>query len=78
MVQRTFWFDTKSRTAKLFGISQQQWRNAISGECKQHRLEEDSFNQNNTEGATLKHSLNFEPDLLDAAHAKEYNPPPRC
>jgi UTP:GlnB (protein PII) uridylyltransferase len=76
LVQQTLWFDTKSRTTKLMKISQQQWRNSILGECRQHRIEEQSFNDNNLEGDTIQHSLNFEDDLLDSAHGTSYNPPP--
>lgn len=76
LVQKTFWFDTSTRTAKLMRISQQQWRNRILGECKQHRVEEESFNDNNKEGAKIQSCLNFEPDLLDSAQGTEYNPPP--
>jgi len=75
-VQKALWFDNKNRTRKLMGISQQQWRNRILGECKQHRIEEDSFNENNPNVKPIQMSLNFEPDLLEQKHGTEYNPPP--
>lgn len=76
LVQKTLWFDNKSRTYTLMNISQQQWRNSILGECRQHRIEEQSFNDNNPEGKKIQHSLDFERDLLDGAHGTDYNPPP--
>jgi hypothetical protein len=75
-VQKPLWFDNKNRTYKLMRISLQQWRRSISGECKQHRIEQESFNDNNIEGKQIQISLNFEPDLLDGAQDTDYNPPP--
>jgi len=76
MVQRTLWFDRKSRTTELMNISQQQWRNSILGECRQHRIEQESFNDNNPAGDKIQHRLDFEEDLLDSEHGTSYNPPP--
>ena len=76
LVQQTLWFDKKTRTVELMRVSQQQWRNSILGECRQHRIEQDSFNDNNPDGAQIQNTLNFENDLLDSKHGKDYNPPP--
>ncbi len=76
LVQKTLWFDNQTRTYELMRMSQQQWRNSILGECRQHRIEEESFNDNSKEGKKLQMPLNFEPDLLDSQHGTEYDPPP--
>jgi hypothetical protein len=76
LVQKALWFDNTNRTRKLMSVSQQQWRNRILGECKQHRIEEESFNENNPTVKPIQNSLNFEPDLLDLKHGTEYMPPP--
>ncbi len=76
LVQRTIWFDESKRTPKLFRVSQAQWKNRILGECRQHRIEEDSFNDNNPEGVKVQMSLDFEKLLRLEKHSTEYNPPP--
>lgn len=76
LVQKMLWFDTKSRTEKLMRISQKLWRNSILGECKQLRIEEESFNDNNPDGAVIHTPVDFEKDLLEGQHGTEYNPLP--
>ena len=76
LVQKMIWFDSHTRTGQLMRVSQAQWRKSILGECRQFRIEEESFNDNNTEGAVLTSSLDFEIDLHDEKHGTEYNPSP--
>lgn len=76
LVQKTLWFDNQTRTTRLMRVSLLQWRNGILGECRQHRIEQESFNDNTSDGGHIDIPLNFEPDLLDSTQDTEYNPDP--
>ena len=55
----------------------QQRRRKVLGECKQLKTDLDSYNDNNTEGAVIQMSFNFESDLEELAQDTKYNPPER-
>lgn len=73
-VQRTLWFD-RSAPPDLMHVSLQQRRRAILGDNTQLKTDQDSYNENNTYGAYIELSFNYEPDLAELEHASEYNPP---
>ena len=75
LVQRTLWFD-RTAAPDLMHRSLQQRRGGILGDCKQLKMDQDSYNDNNPYAATIQLSFNFEQDLADAEHGTEYNPPP--
>lgn len=74
--QKTFWCDIESDKPDLVHLSLQQRRRQIVGDCSQLKIDKDSFNDNNSHGATIQLSFNFEPDLIELELDQEYNPPP--
>jgi hypothetical protein len=73
-VQRTLWFD-RSAPPELMHVSLQQLRKAILGDNRQLKIEQDSYNENNTYGATIQLSFDYTQDLLEMEQGSEYNPP---
>ena len=71
--QRTMWFG-RDAPPDLMHRSLQQRRVGVLGDCKQLKTDQDSYNDNNSFGATLQMSFNFEQDLADLEHNTEYNP----
>lgn len=75
LVQKTLWFDRDMATPELMHRSLQQRRKGVFGDLKQLKLDLDSYNDNNIQGARLQMSFNFERDLEEIEHDAEYNPP---
>lgn len=74
--QRTFWCDIETATPDQMRRSLQQRRRQIVGDCKQLKLDTDSYNDNNPHGANIQMLFNFEPDVIESEQDTEYNPPP--
>jgi hypothetical protein len=73
-VQKTFWFDKDTETPDLMRLSLQQRRNGILGCVKQLKTDRDSYNDNNSHGAYIQMSFDFESDLEELAQDTEYKP----
>ncbi len=74
-VQKTLWFGRDAHP-DLMHRSLQQRREAVFGDCKQLKTDQDSYNENNTYGANIQLSFDFTSDLADSEHGTEYSPPP--
>ena len=76
-VQKRLWFDRSASTPDLMRKALQQRRRKVLGECKQLKTDLESYNDNNTDGAFIQMSFNFESDLEELAQDTKYNPPKR-
>lgn len=74
-VQKILWFG-RDAAPELMHRSLQQRRDGVLGDCKQLKTDQDSYNDNNSYGATIQLSFDFTKDLADAEHGTEYDPPP--
>lgn len=67
------WAPIFSARPEHFKISQQMGRNAILADCRQHRLNGLSYNDNNKHGAVVDlFDYNFNPDLEEGDMPTEY------
>ena len=64
--QQMLWDDIRTADPEHMGGSIQVRRNQIVGDCCQLKRDRDSYNDNNTYGARLPLSLNFENDVTEA------------
>lgn len=74
LVQKTIWFG-RDAEPKLMHLGLQQQRDSILGDCKSLKTNQDSYNDNNSYGATIQLSFDFTKDIEDSEHDTEYNPP---
>jgi hypothetical protein len=67
LVQRVFWDDIATAMPEHMRISMGQRRHGIFFDCKQHKIDTDSYNENNVHGAQLVFDYNFNIDLQEEA-----------
>jgi hypothetical protein len=65
-VQLTLWADIRAAPPDHMEIAFQQRRQQIVGDCKQLKIDVDSYNENNAAGAQIQMCLNFENDVAEA------------
>lgn len=63
--QLTLWADIRTASVAHMERAFQQRRQQIVGDCKQLKIDVDSYNQNNVQGATIQMCLNFEDDVTE-------------
>jgi hypothetical protein len=67
------WINHRTAKPEQMHLSLQQRRGGILADCKQHKTDADSYNDNNTYGATLPlFDYNFNPDLEEASQPTKY------
>jgi hypothetical protein len=71
--QGVLWADIHTATPEHMRISLQQRRQAILADCRRHKIDFDSYNQNNTIGAQLPlFDYNFNLDLGELEFPTDY------
>ena len=71
--QMVFWADWRTAKPRHMRLSFQQKRQAILADCKAHRVEVDSYNDNNVFNVRLPlFSYNFDRDMAEATLPTEY------
>lgn len=75
-VQRTFWTDLYTAEPEDMQLALQQRRLGILGDCRQLKVDTDSYNDNNIHDAHIQLSLDFGPDVAELELPTEYNPGP--
>jgi hypothetical protein len=70
--QLTLWDDRSTATPDFMRLSLNQRRGAIVGDCRQLKMDTDSYNDNNPHGANIPMSYNIEPDLFEMAQPTDY------
>jgi hypothetical protein len=72
--QKTLWDDIRTadyeHMARAFALRRCQ----IVGECKQLKIDIDSYNDNNKEGKAIQTIFDFRDDIADAQQPSEYRP----
>ena len=64
--QQMFWDDIRTADSEHMEASLKLRRNQIAGECTQLKRDQDSYNDNNSFGAEIQLSFDFEKDVVEA------------
>lgn len=64
--QLVFWADIRTASRRHMEIAFQQRRQQIVGDCKQLKLDVDSFNENKNAGRPIQMVFDFSYDLIEA------------
>lgn len=72
--QQVFWADMRTAPREHMETAFLQRRDQIVGDCTQLERDVDSFNDNNTHGASYLLALDFGPDVEEREQPTEYRP----
>jgi hypothetical protein len=75
--QQVFWADLRTAPPEHVELAFQQRRSQIVGDCRQLKLDVDSYNENNVHNASYQLLLDFTDDVAELEQPKEYKPKPR-
>lgn len=71
--QTVLWASIRTASPDHMRVSLQWRRQGVLADCRQHKTDFDSYNENNPHGATLPlFDYNFNPDLEEMAYPTEY------
>ncbi len=68
--QAVFWADIRTASREHMTIALQQRRQQIVGDCRQLKLDTDSYNENNNPGKPIQMVFNFTDDLVELEAVK--------
>lgn len=75
--QQVFWADLRTAPPEHVELAFQQRRSQIVGDCRQLKLDVDSYNENNVHSGSYQLLLDFTDDVAELEQPKEYKPKPR-
>lgn len=75
--QLVFWADLRTAPAEHVEQAFQQRRSQIVGDCRQLKLDVDSYNENNVHNGRYRLMLDFTEDVAELEQPREYKPKPR-
>lgn len=75
--QRVFWADLRTAPPEHIELAFQQRRSQIVGDCRQLKMDVDSYNENNGHGALFQLVLDFTEDIAELEQPTQYIPKPR-
>jgi hypothetical protein len=71
--QMVIWDDILTAKPEHMRVAFQQRRLGILWDCKHHKTDVDSYNDNNEHGATLQFEYDFKPDMVEMDQPTEYS-----
>ncbi len=72
--QTVMWADMRTAPLEHMEVAFQQRRGQIVGDCRQLKMDVDSFNENNQYGASYQLDLDFAEDIAELEQPKTYEP----
>lgn len=72
--QRVFWEDIRTASEEHMEVAFQQRRSQIVGDCRQLKIDVDSYNENNTHGGRYQLLLDFGDDVAELEQPTRYQP----
>ena len=73
-VQLSFWADIRTAPKEHMELAFQQRRNQILGECRQLKIDAESYNDNHPEQQPIQMVFDFTEDLEELQQPTEYRP----
>lgn len=75
--QQVFWADLRTAPLEHVELAFQQRRSQIVGDCRQLKIDVDSYNENNVKGGRYQLLLDFADDVAELEQPTLYKPKPR-
>lgn len=75
--QLVFWADLRTAPPDHVELAFQQRRSQIVGDCRQLKMDVDSYNENNADGGYYQLLLDFTEDIAELEQPTQYKPKPR-
>jgi hypothetical protein len=75
--QRVFWADLRTAPPEHIEMAFQQRRGQVVGDCRQLKMDVDSYNENNAHGGFYQLILDFTDDIAELEQPTQYKVKPR-